>query len=69
MAASGQQSAGSWLRTYLRENGETPRSDIMNAAKKVGYKEDAVQKAKNRDPNIEEVRAGFPATSCWRLAE
>ncbi|MGZ9189181.1 MAG: AAA family ATPase [Nitrospira sp.] len=60
-------SASDWLLQYLSEHGVTDRDQIMRDAVAAGHSEDAVRKAKERNPLILGNRGGWQGKSYWRL--
>ena len=62
----GSDEVATWLRDYLLCNGQTPRSDVMIAARKEGYTEKPLRRARERI-KVEAVRTGFPSHTEWKL--
>ena len=57
--------ARTWLRSYLREHGETPRADVVAAGAQAGYKERALERAMMVDPKLQSRRTTFPNQAWW----
>jgi hypothetical protein len=57
-----------WLREYLMDNGgEANRGDIMKDARKAGYSESTVKRARKRAGVIVSPRQGFGGGTLWSL--
>lgn len=63
------QSAGQWLVAHLEEHGESLRADVMLAAGKQGYSENAVRKAQERNTRVQSRQDGWQGSYMWSLAE
>lgn len=61
----GGPSASTWLRDFLAAHGETRVSDVKKAAADAGFTEEALRKAKQRNPQILEDHVG--KSYYWRL--
>jgi putative DNA primase/helicase len=62
-------SAGQWLVAYLEEHGEVLRADVITAAEKEGFTENAIRKAQERNPRVQSRQDGWHGPYKWSLAE
>jgi AAA domain len=62
-------SAGQWLVAYLEEHGETLRADLVTAAEKEGFTENAIRKAQERNPRVQSRQDGWQGPYKWSLSE
>jgi len=63
------QSAGQWLVSYLEEHGESLRADVILAAEKVGFSENAIRQAQQRNPRVQSRQDGWHGPYMWSLTE
>jgi hypothetical protein len=60
-------SAPDWLINYMRTNGATLKSKILEDGAAAGHSEAAIEGAKQRDRRIHHRMDGFPAKAIWWL--
>jgi hypothetical protein len=63
----GKPTAGKWLVRYLKEHGESLRADVILAGEIAGFKESAIDKARQRNKRIHARQDGFHGPYLWCL--